>query len=118
LLRLARRLGQAFAAYFFNSAVQLVTSVIGCRSAARLFGTLDEHLRHFRRYEKDELDLNVLVETETTLALPMKPLCREDCLGLCPVCGGNRNVVTCGCRDRAPDPRLAVLKDLAARRSR
>ena len=40
LLRLARRLGQAFAAYFFNSAVQLVTSVIGCRSAARLFGTL------------------------------------------------------------------------------
>ena len=69
-------------------------------------------------YAKDELDLNVLVETETTLALPMKPLCREDCLGLCPVCGGNRNVVACGCRDRAPDPRLAVLRDLAARRSR
>src|SRR5438034_6338486 len=53
-------------------------------------------------YEKDELDLNVLVETETTLALPMKPLCREDCLGLCPVCGGNRNVVTCGCRIARP----------------
>ena len=69
-------------------------------------------------YAKDELDLGVLIETETTLALPMKPLCRPECLGLCPVCGGNRNVVACGCRDRAPDPRLAVLRDLAARRSR
>src|SRR5213594_3914098 len=69
-------------------------------------------------YAKDELDLGVLIETETTLALPMKPLCRDDCLGLCPVCGGNRNVVACRCRDRAPDPRLAVLRDLAARRSR
>jgi uncharacterized protein len=69
-------------------------------------------------YEKDELDLDVLIETEATLALPMKPLCREDCRGLCPVCGGNRNVVACGCPDRAPDPRLAVLRDLVARRSR
>src|SRR6059036_271187 len=69
-------------------------------------------------YERGEIDISVLVETETTLALPMKPLCREGCLGLCPVCGGNRNVVACGCRDRAPDPRLAVLRDLAARRSR
>jgi uncharacterized protein len=69
-------------------------------------------------YTKDELDLGVLIETEATLALPMKPLCREDCRGLCPVCGGNRNVAACGCQDRAPDPRLAVLRDLAARRAR
>jgi len=69
-------------------------------------------------YQKDEIDLDVLIETETTLALPMKPLCRAECLGLCPACGGNRNIVACGCRDRAPDPRLAVLRDLAARRSR
>jgi uncharacterized protein len=66
-------------------------------------------------YDKDEFDLGTLIETETTLALPMKPLCREGCLGLCPVCGGNRNVVACGCPPRPSDPRLAVLKDLAAR---
>jgi uncharacterized protein len=53
-----------------------------------------------------------VVETETTLALPMKPLCRDDCRGLCPVCGGNRNLVACACAQRTPDPRLAVLKDL------
>src|SRR5499426_4311603 len=69
-------------------------------------------------YDKDEIDVGVLIETETTLALPMKPLCREGCLGLCPVCGGNRNLVQCDCQQRAPDPRLAALKDLAARFSR
>ena len=66
-------------------------------------------------YERDEFDLGALIEAETGLALPMKPLCREGCLGLCPVCGGNRNVVACACPPRPPDPRLAVLKDLAAR---
>src|SRR5262249_27005495 len=66
-------------------------------------------------YDKDEIDVGVLIETETTLALPMKPLCREGCLGLCPVCGGNRNLVQCDCQQRAPDTRLAALKDLAAR---
>jgi uncharacterized protein len=66
-------------------------------------------------YDHDELNLDSLIETETTLALPMKPLCREDCRGLCPVCGGNRNVTPCTCEGRAPDPRLAVLRDLADR---
>ncbi len=66
-------------------------------------------------YQNDELDLTALVETEATLALPMKPLCRDDCRGLCPVCGGNRNVAPCACPVRPPDPRLAALRDLAAR---
>ena len=63
-------------------------------------------------YANGEVDVARVVETETTLALPMKPLCRDDCRGLCPLCGGNRNVVECACAQRAPDPRLAVLKDL------
>ncbi len=69
-------------------------------------------------YADDLLNLAELVETETTLALPMKPLCREDCRGLCPVCGGNRNLVACRCEVRPPDPRFAALKDLAARLAR
>jgi uncharacterized protein len=68
-------------------------------------------------YANDQLDLGRVVETETTLALPMKPLCRPECLGLCAVCGANRNVVPCTCASRPPDPRLAVLRDLAARPS-
>lgn len=66
-------------------------------------------------YEGDELDLGRVIENETTLALPMKPLCRPDCRGLCAVCGANRNVVACACASRPPDPRLAALRDLAAR---
>ena len=66
-------------------------------------------------YHGGEIDLSTLVASETALALPMKPLCREDCRGLCPVCGGNRNLVACACPERAPDARLAVLKDLAGR---
>ena len=66
-------------------------------------------------YANDELDLGALIETETTLALPMRPLCREDCRGLCPVCGVNRNFTSCECRERQPDPRLAVLRQLSVR---
>lgn len=66
-------------------------------------------------YVGGELDLARLIEAETTLALPMKPLCRTDCRGLCPVCGVDRNVMACECAARQPDPRLAVLKQLTAR---
>jgi uncharacterized protein len=66
-------------------------------------------------YADDRLDLGRVVETETTLALPMKPLCRPECRGLCAVCGANRNVVPCTCAPRPPDPRLAALRHLAAR---
>lgn len=69
-------------------------------------------------YDDDRLDVAAVIDAETTLALPMKPLCRPACQGLCPACGGNRNVVPCTCGGRAPDPRLAVLRDLANRLSR
>lgn len=66
-------------------------------------------------YVQDQLDLGGLVETETTLALPMKPLCREDCRGLCSVCGGNRNVTACACPEPPSTSRWAALKGLADR---
>lgn len=68
-------------------------------------------------YADDLFDVAQFIETETTLELPMKPLCREGCRGLCPVCGGNRNLVECACEARPPDPRFAALKDLASRLS-
>jgi uncharacterized protein len=68
-------------------------------------------------YDADQLDLGRVVATETTLSLPMKPLCRADCRGLCPVCGANRNVAPCSCAPRPSDPRLAALRDLAARQA-
>lgn len=66
-------------------------------------------------YVDDQIDLDRVIETETTLALPMKPLCAPGCRGLCLVCGANRNLSPCACAERAPDARLAVLKTLMER---
>jgi DUF177 domain-containing protein len=63
-------------------------------------------------YENDEIDLAQLIREQIYLALPMKPLCSEACLGLCPVCGANLNKVSCSCSGRWQDPRLAALKQL------
>jgi len=63
-------------------------------------------------YENDEIDLAQLMREQFYLALPMKPLCRENCLGLCVVCGTNLNRVSCDCRREWEDPRFAALKAL------
>ena len=63
-------------------------------------------------YEGEEIDVTPLVYEEAILALPTRPLCAEDCRGLCPRCGANLNQVACGCPAAPPDPRLAVLHTL------
>ena len=68
-------------------------------------------------YRNDQIDLNELMREQFYLALPMKPLCREDCQGLCPQCGTNLNTGTCDCDASWVDPRLAVLKDLKTKES-
>ena len=63
-------------------------------------------------YDNDEIDLGQLMREQFYLSLPMKPLCRDECRGLCPVCGTNRNRDACACTPAWEDPRLAVLKTL------
>lgn len=58
------------------------------------------------------IDLSAIVREAFFLWLPMKPLCRPDCRGLCPVCGKNLNEGTCGCSTEVIDPRLEKLRDL------
>jgi uncharacterized protein len=67
-------------------------------------------------YRNDEIDLNVLMREQFYLALPMKPLCREGCRGLCAQCGTNLNTSTCDCSPVWEDPRLAALKELGKTR--
>jgi uncharacterized protein len=68
-------------------------------------------------YRDDQIDLNELLREQFYLALPMKPLCSEECKGLCPQCGINRNTGTCTCATEWEDPRLAALKGLVRRES-
>ena len=62
--------------------------------------------------EHHVLDLTEVVRQAIFLALPMSPLCQQDCAGLCPLCGQNLNEGRCQCATDAVDPRLEVLKQL------
>ena len=62
--------------------------------------------------ENNSLDIDQIAEMALLLWLPAKQLCREDCKGLCPICGADRNEVDCGCDTRRVDPRLEGLKKL------
>jgi uncharacterized protein len=59
----------------------------------------------------DEIDLEPLARETVVLELPQAPLCREDCQGLCPDCGVDRNEGTCSCAPPV-DPRWTVLDEL------
>ncbi len=74
----------------------------------------DESGRTVSFYQGDEIDLTDPMRENILLELPMKPLCDEDCEGLCPTCGVNLNEAACQCEavEETVDPRLAKLKDL------
>jgi uncharacterized protein len=60
----------------------------------------------------EHLDLRPLVRDALLLELPIAPLCRDDCRGLCPTCGADLNEGTCACEDPTSDPRWSVLDRL------
>ncbi|MFN7940329.1 MAG: DUF177 domain-containing protein [Thermoanaerobaculia bacterium] len=63
----------------------------------------------------EELDTEPLIREAVQLGLPDRPLCREDCAGLCPRCGKDRNAGACDCADESVDPRWAALAALKNR---
>lgn len=65
--------------------------------------------------DRGKVDLRDLAREQIHLNLPLKPVCRGDCAGLCPACGGNRNRIKCACRPVGVDPRLAPLRALKQR---
>jgi uncharacterized protein len=64
--------------------------------------------------EGDHLDLGPLVRDALLLELPLAPLCRDDCRGLCPTCVADLNSGPCACAAAAVDPRWAALDILTA----
>jgi uncharacterized protein len=65
-------------------------------------------------YSPKVLDLRPLLAQTVLLGLPIAPVCRADCAGLCAVCGRNLNLGPCGCGRDEVDPRLEKLKRLLA----
>lgn len=64
-----------------------------------------------------EIQLDSFFSEVAALALPVQPICREDCAGLCPTCGADRNAADCGCTEAKPTSPFAVLEVLRGGRS-
>ena len=62
-------------------------------------------------FSGDFIELGPEIQKAIILTLPMKPLCREDCQGLCPTCGCDLNNSKCDCTGEDLDPRFSVLQD-------
>jgi uncharacterized protein len=69
----------------------------------------EEDLGKFFYYHQ-QLDLREVILEQLNLSLPLRPLCSEDCEGLCPVCGQLVQNGQCGCQVNLSDPRLEKLK--------
>ncbi len=63
-------------------------------------------------YSADEINLTPLIREQVLLALPTRPLCGENCRGLCSGCGVNLNDETCACAAPAGDPRMAIFQTI------
>jgi len=81
------------------------------------FTDVEEHVQEdgeeeVHRVEGNVIDLLPYIRESFLLDLPFTPLCQEDCKGLCPKCGINRNIDTCDCQIESIDPRLEKLQEL------
>lgn len=92
-----------------------LTAVVG-EARAEFRELFEDEPREGESYalRHEQVDLEPLARDALLLELPLAPLCREACEGLCPVCGVDRNVQPCGHRDETRDPRWAALDELFA----
>jgi uncharacterized protein len=72
---------------------------------------ISEDVLKSKMEDEEELYLDEIIVDNIILSLPMKPLCSDDCKGICPECGQDLNEGECDCEVEALDPRLAKLKD-------
>jgi len=73
---------------------------------------IDEGEAEMGFYKMPGLELEEILREQVLLQLPMQRLCRPDCKGICPVCGGNRNEVECHCEMHPADDRWSGLRDI------
>jgi uncharacterized protein len=67
-------------------------------------------------YNGPEIDLTRYLQEVVALGLPVQPLCREECRGLCPQCGVDRNSEACDCREASSSSPFAALRSLVTER--
>ena len=75
-------------------------------------GEEDSHEIRVLELDSNDLEISSAIREEVVLAAPVYAICKEDCRGLCPKCGVNRNEETCDCVLDEPDPRWDALRAL------
>jgi uncharacterized protein len=73
---------------------------------------IDEGEAEIGFYEGNGLELEDILREQILLALPMQRVCSEDCKGICPVCGNNRNQSACDCHTHPADDRWGALPQI------
>ncbi len=63
-------------------------------------------------FDGETIEVDEVVREQILLAVPMRQLCREECKGLCPICGENLNQRSCNCKKEVKDSPFAILKKL------
>jgi uncharacterized protein len=92
-----------------GQSLQLLLVPGGKSPASGEHAVAEEELGVVEVPEDGEVDLRPLLIEQIQLNVPMKPLCREACAGLCPTCGANLNAGPCGCENEEIDPRWKAL---------
>jgi len=85
-------------------AVEAPMSVTFVEAVAGADGEPEETQDDVVTFDRGIVDLGGPVRDEILLAVPMSAVCRPDCAGICPTCGGNRNVTRCACGPAAGEP--------------
>jgi uncharacterized protein len=73
---------------------------------------IDEGEAELGFYEGGGMELEDILREQVLLLMPMQRVCREDCKGICPTCGANRNETPCDCKSELADDRWGALQRL------
>ncbi len=97
----------------FDRKIDAVYSIVYVSNGRTMAGAGKEEEVHVIPADASYIDLDEDIRQYVLLAVPPKLLCTEECRGLCPLCGINRNRETCSCTTADLDPRWDALKKLS-----
>lgn len=111
--RLTMVCGRCLATYSDSLEGELEAMYLSSDEALRTAKEESDEALYFGRVRNETVDLGVVVRQDILVQCPMRPLCREDCEGLCPECGVNLNDEDCGHDQGNLDPRMEKFRDIA-----
>ena len=92
--------------------IDLLYRPLGTNADKKDDSSISEQESEIGYYQGDGVELADVLKEQVLLSVPIRELCSPDCKGLCPLCGQNRNLKDCHCRQEQQDPRWNALADI------